>query len=78
MIHFVTFESMSIANEQISAIYDNSKSRQRASGILCKCQRRDANDKQIERARLSDSNKFVNRREEKIYIRKNIINIDKN
>jgi len=45
MIHFVTFESMPIVNGQISAIYDNCKSRQRASGILCKCQRCAANDK---------------------------------
>lgn len=37
-----------------------------------------ANDKQIERAKLSDSNKFVSRREEERYIRKNIININKN
>lgn len=51
--YILSFKSMPIVNEQISAIYDNCKSRQRASGILCKCQRRTADDKQIERARLS-------------------------
>lgn len=56
---------MPIVNEQISAIYDNCKSRQRASGILCKCQRRATNDKQIERARLSATNKFVASRKSK-------------
>lgn len=40
MTHFVMFESTPVVNGQISAIYDNCKSRRRASGILCKCQPR--------------------------------------
>lgn len=34
--YILSFKPVPIVNEQISAIYDNCKSRQRASGILCK------------------------------------------